>query len=92
MNFGGETHKCSINHAGSAPAMEKEGVKQIFSISDRKLPYTEHCGDSKGFVSVKNTYHPILVIKRECIGYIQKRVGNRLRKKEKGSFCFRRCR
>ena len=82
-----DTHKCSINHAGSAPAMEKEGVKQIFSrsISDRKLRYTEYYGDgdSKGFASVKDTYHPIPVIKRECIGHIQKRVGNNLRKLKK---------
>ena len=41
-----ETHTCSINRAGSAPAME-EGVKQIFSksISDRKLRYTEYYGN-----------------------------------------------
>ena len=81
-----ETHKCSINHAGSAPAMEKESVKQIFSrsISDRKLRYTEYYGDrdSKGFASAKYTYHPIPVTKRECIDHIQKRVGNRLRKQE----------
>ena len=78
-----ETPKCSINLAGSATAME-EGMKQIFSrsISDRKLSYTEYYGDgdSKGFASAKDTYHPIPVIKRECIGHIQKRVGNRLRK------------
>ena len=78
-----ETPKCSINLAGSAPAME-ERMKQIFSrsISDRKLSYTDYYGDedSKGFASAKDTYHPIPVIKRECIGHIQKRVGNRLRK------------
>ena len=79
-----ETPKCSINLAGSATAMEKEGMKQIFSrsISDRKLSYTEYYGDgdSKSFASAKDTYHPIPVIKRECIGHIQKRVGNCLRK------------
>ena len=77
-----EMHQCSINHASSAPAMEEEGVKQIFSrsISDRKLHYTEHYGDgdSKGFASAKDTYHPIPVLKRECIGHIQKRAENRL--------------
>ena len=64
--------------------MEKESMKQIFSrsISDRKLSYTEYHGDgdSKGFASAKDTYHSIPFIKRECIGHIQKRVGNRLRK------------
>ena len=70
-----ERQKCSINHAGSAPAMGEEGVKQIFrSISDRKQRYTEYYGDgdNKGFASAKDTYHPIPVIKRECIGHIQK--------------------
>ena len=59
-------------------------MKQIFSrnISDRKLSFTEYYGDGdgKGFASAKDTYHPIPVIKREFIGHIQKRVGNRLRK------------
>ena len=47
-----ETHKCSVDHAGSSPAME-ECVKQILSIiiSDGKLRCTEYYdgGDSKGF-------------------------------------------
>ena len=70
-------HKCSINYADSAPAMEKEGVKQIFSrsISDRKLRYTGYYGggDSKGFASASasNPSHQ----KRTY-----RRVGNRLRK------------
>ena len=36
-------HKCSINHTGSAPAMEKAGAQIIFqrSITDRKFKYTE---------------------------------------------------
>ena len=36
-------HKCSINHTGSAPAMEKAGAQIIFQrrITDRKFKYTE---------------------------------------------------
>ena len=40
-------HKCSINFTGSAPAMEPEGVKRIFSRSETKnnLQYTGCIGD-----------------------------------------------
>ena len=76
-------HKCSINHTGSAPAMEKAGAQLIFqhSITDRKLKYTEFYGngDSKSFAAVKYTYE-VPMHKRECIGHVQKRVGNRWRK------------
>ena len=52
-------HKCSINHTGSAPAMEKAGAQLIFqhSITNRKLKYTEFYGDgdSKSFAAVKDT-------------------------------------
>ncbi|GFX21222.1 uncharacterized protein TNCV_2251701 [Trichonephila clavipes] len=37
-------------------------------------------GDSKGFISVKDTYGKDSVTKYECIGHVQKRVGARLRK------------
>ena len=51
--------KCSINHTGSAPAMEKAGAQIIFqrSITDRKFKYTEFYGDgdSKSFSAVKDT-------------------------------------
>ena len=47
-------HKCSINHTGSTPAMEKAGAQIICqrSITGRKLKY----GDSKSFAAVKDTY------------------------------------
>ena len=75
-------HKCSINHTGSAPAMEKAGEQIIFqrSITDRKLKYTEFYGDGdrKSFTAVNK--YDVPMHKRECIGHIQKRKGNRLRK------------
>ena len=49
-----------------------------------KLRYTEYYGDgdSKGFNGVENTYKDsgIKVVKKECVGHVQKRVGTALRK------------
>ena len=65
-----DSHKCSVNHDGSTPAMEASGVVTCFNRSVERygLRYTEYLGDgdSKGY-------------KSECIGHIQKRVGRRLR-------------
>ena len=67
--------------------MEVNGAKRIFSRSIEKhgLRYTQYLGDgdSKSFSSVKNIYSNAEVEKLECVGHIQKRVGNRLRELEK---------
>ncbi|GFX50359.1 uncharacterized protein TNCV_338941 [Trichonephila clavipes] len=49
---------------------------------DTGLKYAHYYGDrdSKGFISVKDTYGKDSVTKYECIGHVQKRVGARLRK------------
>ena len=77
------SHLCKINHRGSAPSMEAEGAKRIFSrsIQSRKLRYTQFYGDgdSKSHTTVKEIYPGVTVRKFECIGHVQKRVGNRLR-------------
>lgn len=84
-----ESHKseCGLNHNGTAPAMESEGVKRIFerSIAERNVRYLEYYGDgdSKGFATVKDTYTGVEVVKKECIGHYQKRVGHRLLKLKK---------
>ena len=81
------SHVCSINHIGSAAAMEVAGVKAIFkrSVKNNQLRYTEYFGDgdSKSFSAVQNIYDGVTIVKRECIGHIQKRVGNRCRKLKK---------
>ena len=81
---------CKANYKGSAPNMEVEGAKRIFSRSECKgLRYTKFFadGDSKTFPAIEDTYmfgeNPVKVLKRECVGHVQKRVGNRLRKKKK---------
>ena len=86
-----KVHQCMLNHAGSAPMMEQAGVVRIFGRSEAKynVRYTEYLGDgdTKSFGAVKDTYGPNSVIKKECVGHVQKRVGKRLRdlkKKEKG--------
>ena len=79
-------HKCPINFSGSAPAMEPEGVKRIFARSEdsRKLQYTGYIGDgdSKSFSSIKasNPYANKDILKYECVGHVQKRMGTALRK------------
>ena len=85
------SHICKHNYEGSAGSMETEGAKRVFqrSIEKHKLRYTEFLGDgdSKSYLSVKETYPGIEVKKLECVGHYQKRVGTRLRnlkKKEKG--------
>jgi hypothetical protein len=67
--------------------MEVTGAKQIFSRSIAKhgLRYNQYLGDgdSKSFASINKTYEGITVEKLECVGHVQKRVGNRLRNLKK---------
>ena len=69
------------------PRMEQEGVKCIFdrSIKLNGLRYTDYNGDgdTKSYLEIKNVYPDIEVKKSECIGHVQKRVGNHLRKLKK---------
>ncbi|GFW55220.1 uncharacterized protein TNCV_116061 [Trichonephila clavipes] len=80
------SHFCK-NHKGSASNMETVGVYRIFERSEanRSLRYTSYCGngDSKAFNNVKDIYGYDSVVKYECIGHVQKRVGSRLRKLKK---------
>ncbi|GFV33672.1 uncharacterized protein TNCV_4567871 [Trichonephila clavipes] len=68
----------------SSSKMEIVGASRIFlrSEKNRRLRYFQYYGegDSKAFVSVKDTYGLNSVTKFECIGHVQKRVGSRLRK------------
>ena len=67
--------------------MEHVGAERIFSrsIEKRQLRSTGFYGDgdSKAFAMVEHIYEDNVVIKYECIGHYQKRVGNRLRKLKK---------
>ncbi|GFX54906.1 uncharacterized protein TNCV_3318231 [Trichonephila clavipes] len=75
-------HVCHSNFQGSALKMEAVGATRIFqrSIVKRGLKYAHYYGDgdSKGFISVKDTYGKDRVTKYECIGHVRKRVGARV--------------
>ncbi|GFU92083.1 uncharacterized protein TNCV_1659151 [Trichonephila clavipes] len=77
-------HVCHSNFQCFASKMEAVGATRIFqrSIVKRGFKYAHYYGDgdSKGFISVKDTYGKDSVTKYECIGHVQKRVGARLRK------------
>ncbi|GFV63540.1 uncharacterized protein TNCV_4389061 [Trichonephila clavipes] len=77
-------HICQCNFTDSSSKMEIVGASRIFlrSEKNRRLQYTQYYGDgdSKAFMSVKDTYGLNSVTKFECIGHVQKRVGSRLRK------------
>ena len=77
-------HSCSINHSGSAGAMEASGAITMFkrSVDSYKLRYTGYIGDgdTKAHQSVVNAmpYGDVETQKLECIGHVQKRLGSRL--------------
>ena len=66
--------KCKANFKGSASSMEPTGVNRIF-----------WGWGSKAFGEVENTYEAkgVTVVKKECVGHVQKRVGTALRKLKK---------
>lgn len=81
---------CKANHLGSSNSMEVEGVKKIWarSVNDLKLRFTTYIGDgdSKAFQELKamNPYGDgVELIKHECVGHVQKRLGTALRKLKK---------
>jgi len=85
------SHKCNLNYEGSSPGMESVDAKTIFgrSVEKHGLYYTSFYGDgdSKAFPAVKEMYKEDKkeMVKRECIGHYQKRVGCRLRKLKKNT-------
>ena len=63
-------------------------MKRIFERSEvtHKIQFTEYFGDgdSKAFNEVQNIYgNNVEVVKKECVGHVQKRVGTALRKLKK---------
>ena len=80
---------CEINHVGSSEEMESAGAVLIFSrsIEKRKLIYSTFVGDgdSSCFGRVKSKMVELYgdkypVVKEECVGHVQKRLGTALRK------------
>ena len=89
LTWRADHNNCKANYKGSSPAMESEGTDRTFkrSMETHKLRYSELYGDgdSKSHKQVKNVYSEggIQVVKKECIGHVQKRLGTALRKLKK---------
>ncbi|MCP4483313.1 MAG: hypothetical protein GY823_01950 [Flavobacteriaceae bacterium] len=80
-------HECCNNHTGSSGAMEVAGIKDMYARSEEKygVRYTVYVGDgdSSSYSTIANAkpYGPdIDIVKKECVGHVQKRLGTRLRK------------
>lgn len=85
-------NECSANHSGSAGKMEVDADKEMFSRSVEKfgVKYDNYIGDGdsktyKALIDLNPYGDDCLVIKSECVGHVEKRMGSRLRnvKKEK---------
>ena len=80
-----QNHQCDITTTGSAGSMEVQGALAEWSGSEtsRGLRYTTFIGDGdcKAHEAIQQAkpYGPVPVVKEECVGHIQKRVGTRLR-------------
>ena len=82
--------KCPINTTRSSPGMEAEAAVTLWkrSSEERALEYRTYIGDgdSKGFnavVDAKPYGGDVTIVKEECVGHIQKRVGSNLRELKK---------
>ena len=85
-----EQHKpdCCAISSGSAPAMKSAAAVKLWSrrlsVDRRSLRFVEYIGDGdcRGHSNVvaAASYGPdVNIVKLECIGHVQKRVGSRLR-------------
>ncbi|XP_015187981.1 PREDICTED: uncharacterized protein LOC107072503, partial [Polistes dominula] len=76
---------CTANHSGSSGKMEVDSVIEMFQCSLKKLGvmYKNYIGDgdSKTYSGILKAapYGDQEVVKKECIGHVQKRMGTRLR-------------
>lgn len=81
---------CSKNHEGSAGKMEVSAITEMFSRSEEEygVKYGNYIGDgdSKTFKAILdlNPYgDDFTVVKSECVGHVEKRMGTRLRNAKK---------
>jgi len=80
---------CDINHKGSAGKMEVDAVLEMFKRSEEKygVRYTNYVGDgdTKTFKAILDAkpYEDVIVVKSECVGHVEKRMGSRLRNVKK---------
>lgn len=78
-------HACMVNTTASAPGMKKAAATILWarSVDTLSLMYTTYIGDgdSKGFSAVvaSDPYDGEPIVKEECVGHVQKRIGSNLR-------------
>lgn len=84
--------ECQANHEGSSGKMEVDAILDMFKRSEDKYgvkyKYYIGDGDSKTFKTIldeKPYGEGFQVIKKECVGHIQKRMGTRLRNVKKNT-------
>ena len=74
--------ECDINFTGSSPAMEAEGAavlwKRSIELHNIRYKWMVSDGDSKAFNTVEDVYGDCKVIKMDCVGHVQKRMGKHL--------------
>lgn len=84
--------ECQKNHEGSSGKMEVDAMIEMFSTSEEKfgVKYGNYIGDgdSKTFKAILDSEpygNELPIVKSECIGHVEKRMGSRLRnvRKEK---------
>lgn len=83
-------NECQANHKGSSGKMEVEGVIETFCRSESLygIKYSNYIGDgnSKTFKEILNCEpYDNFIVKKECIGHVQKRMGTRLRNLKKNT-------
>ncbi|XP_025261971.1 uncharacterized protein LOC105256709 [Camponotus floridanus] len=77
--------KCQANHTGAAGNMEVEAIKTMFQRSVKNgVRYRNYIGDGdskaySGLVNSKPYGDDFSIVKKECVGHVQKRMGTRLR-------------
>ena len=84
--YEGHKSSCTKTHTGSSPAMECEGAVRIWSRSESTLHlrFTEVIsdGDAKTIAALNESKpygEDVTIIKHECVGHVQKRLGKRFR-------------
>lgn len=90
-----DKQKCLANHTGAAGNMEVEAIKSMFKRSvENGVRYRNYIGDGdsktySGLVNSKPYGDDFSIVKKECVGHVQKRMGTRLReivKKNSGRY------
>ena len=73
---------CDINFTGSSPAMEAEGAQVLWERSielhNIRYKWMVSDGDSKAFNTIESIYSDCKVVKLDCVGHVQKRMGKHL--------------